>query len=123
MSNYLHELENEITLKCPSTYNKIRKIQSDHLVTSFGICIRSNPCWYICAEYGRSVITIDLYVIEERADFNEVIGSLTSSAPSNAKGVKRIHKYLVKLGKYPPAIKHLILFQVAILILSRRHAF
>lgn len=40
--------------------------------------------------------SIDLYVIEERVDFNEVIWSLTSSAPLNAKGVKHIQTYWIK---------------------------
>lgn len=96
MSNYLPELEAEIIQRWPSTYNKLRKSHSDDIVTSLGVCIRNNPCWYIYAQFDWTIITIDLYVIEERADFNDVIWSLTSSAPLNAKGVKHIQVYWVK---------------------------
>ncbi|MCF0057136.1 hypothetical protein [Dyadobacter sp. CY356] len=96
MSNYLAELETEIIQRWPSTYNKLRKSHSDDIVTSLGVCIRNNPCWYIYAEYDGTIISIDLYVIQERANFNEVIWSLTSSAPVNIIGVRHIQKYWVK---------------------------
>jgi hypothetical protein len=96
MSNYLLELEIEIILKWPATYSKLRKSHSDGIITSFGICIRSNPCWYIFAQYDRTIITIDLYVVEDRADFNQVIWSLTSAASATLKGVNHILKYWVK---------------------------
>lgn len=96
MSNYLPELEAEIIQRWPRTFNKLRKSHSDDIVTSLGVCIRNSPCWYIYAEYDWAKISIDLYVIEERTDFNEVIWSLTSSAPLNAKGVKHIQTYWVK---------------------------
>ena len=96
MSNYLPELEAEIIQRWPSTYNKLRKSHSDDIVTSLGVCIRNNPCWYIYSEYDWTVVTVNLYIIEERADFNEVIWSLTDSASTNANGVKHIRKYLVK---------------------------
>jgi len=96
MSNYLLELEKEITLRWPGTYDKLRKSQSDHIITSFGICIRSSPCWYIYAEYDQTVITIDLYVIENRADFNQILWSLTSTVPPDVKGVNHIQRYWVK---------------------------
>jgi hypothetical protein len=96
MSNYLLELESEITLKWPATYSKLRKSHSDGIITSFGICIRSSPCWYIFALYDQTLITIDLYVVEDRADFNEVIWSLTSTAPADMKGINHIQKYWIK---------------------------
>lgn len=96
MSNYLPELEAEILLRYPNTYNKLRKSHSDDIVTYLGVCVRNKPCWYIYSEYDWTVITIDLYVIDERADFNELVWSLTTSSSSNSKGVKHIHKYLIK---------------------------
>jgi hypothetical protein len=97
MSNYLLELENEIILRWPDTYNKLRKSHTDHIITSFGICVKKNPSWYIYAEFNQSIITIDLYIMEQRADFNEVFWSLNSvPPPSDIKGVQHIQTYWVK---------------------------
>lgn len=97
MSNYLLELEGEIILKWPETYDKLRKSHTDHIITSFGICVKKNPSWYIFAEYNQTIITIDLYIMEQRADFNQVFWSLNATPPpAELKGVQHIQTYWVK---------------------------
>jgi hypothetical protein len=96
MSNYLLELENEIILKWSGTYDKLRKSHSEHIITSFGICVRSSPCWYIFAEYDHTIIAINLYVVEDKVEFNQVVWLLTSTAPPDREGIKHIQKYWVK---------------------------
>jgi hypothetical protein len=97
MSNYLQELENEITLKWPATYDKLRKSYSDQIITSFGICVKKNPSWYIYAEFNQTIITIDLYIMEQRADFNQVFWSLNAApASTDIKGVQHIQTYWIK---------------------------
>jgi hypothetical protein len=97
MSNYLLELESEIILRWPDTYDKLRKSHSDHIITSFGICVKKNPSWYIYAEYNQTIITIDLYIMEQRADFNQVFWSLNATPPpSDIKGVQHIQTYWIK---------------------------
>ena len=97
MSNYLLELESEIILKWPDTYDKLRKSHSDHIITSFGICVKKDPSWYIYAEYNKSIITVDLYIMERRADFNQVFWSLNATPPpADIKGVQHIQTYWIK---------------------------
>jgi hypothetical protein len=97
MSNYLLELESEIILKWPHTYDKLRKSHSDNIITSFGICVKKNPSWYIYAEYNQTIMTIDLYIMQQRADFNQVFWSLNATPPpAELKGVEHIQTYWVK---------------------------
>jgi hypothetical protein len=97
MSNYLLELESEIILRWPDTYDKLRKSHSDHIITSFGICVKKNPSWYIYAEFNQTLITIDLYIMEQRADFNQVFWSLNAAPPpADMKGVQHIRTYWIK---------------------------
>jgi hypothetical protein len=96
MNNYLLELENEIISRWSGTYDKLRKSPTDDSTTSLGVCIKTSPCWYIFAEYDGTIISIDLFIIDDKADFNQVIWSLTSAAHPDMKSVKRIQKYWVK---------------------------
>jgi hypothetical protein len=97
MSNYLLELESEIIFRWPDTYDKLRKSHSDHIITSFGICVKKNPSWYIYAEFNQAIITIDLYIMEQRSDFNHVFWSLNAAPPpTDIKGVQHIQTYWVK---------------------------
>jgi hypothetical protein len=97
MSNYLLELENEITSWWPVTYDKLRKSKSEHIITSFGISIKYDPCWYIFAEYDHAVVTIDLYVVDKKDEFNQNIWHLTAANKHpKTRSIRHIQKYWVK---------------------------
>jgi rRNA processing protein Krr1/Pno1 len=97
MSNYLLELENEITSRWPITYDKLRKSKSEHIITSFGISVKYNPCWYIFAEYDHSLVTIDLYVVDKKDEFNQNIWHLTSANKHpKTRTIRHIQKYWIK---------------------------
>ena len=81
MSNYLLELESDIILRWHDTYDKLRKSHTEHIITSFGICVKKNPSWYIYAEFNQTIITINLYIMKQRADFNWVFWSHTAAPP------------------------------------------
>jgi hypothetical protein len=97
MSNYLLELENEITSRWPITYDKLRKSKSEHIITSFGISIKYDPCWYIFAEYDHALVTIDLYVVDKKEEFNQNVWHLTSANKHpKTRSIRHIQKYKVK---------------------------
>jgi hypothetical protein len=96
MSSYLLELEDQITLRWPKAYDRLGRIHFNNIRTFFGVSLKSDPPWYICAEYDCSIIMIDLFVIEDRAEFNQRIWSLTPASPFDMTTVKWIQKYWVK---------------------------
>jgi hypothetical protein len=89
----------EITLKWPKTYVRLGRIHLNGKKTFFGVSLKSDPPWYICAEYDCVIITIDLFVIVDRAAFNRRIWSLTPAAPLDMTGVKRVQTYWVEPNK------------------------